>query len=265
MRRKVESIYLEGGGAYLGQEANLLGQIHQLDEISLGPLWSGDTLSIPYLSPPPPNHMARGRWTAVLGERPPWGWAPGIGSSRARDFNPTGQRFQSAFSESPHRKNFKQIQVLCFSAQGPINQLPERSGRERKKRQQRSPTPWLSLILLGQGEPECEAAGWSAPCFKLTLRAERLLFFFFLHCFFSSSTLQTDCKMANARVQTSGRNHVLPPLTAPSFQQTWHLKMGKIMISIKIAGATNCDISLPTEATNNLSCMAFSPTASRHF
>lgn len=28
------------------------------------------------------------------------------------------------------------------------------------------------------------------------------------------------------------------------------------MISIKIAGATNCDISLPTEATNNLSCMA---------
>lgn len=25
------------------------------------------------------------------------------------------------------------------------------------------------------------------------------------------------------------------------------------MISIKIAGATNCDISLPTEATNNLS------------
>lgn len=185
MRRKVESIYLEGvGGAYLGHEANLLGQIHQLDEISLGPLWSGDTLSIPHLSPPPPSHMARGRWTAVLGERPPWGWAPGVGRCSTRDFNPTGQLFQSAFSESPHRKNFKQIQVLCFSAQGPINQLPERSGRERKKRQQRSPTPWLSLILLGQGEPECEAAGRSAPCFKLTPRAERLHFFFFRVVFF---------------------------------------------------------------------------------
>lgn len=82
MRRKVESIRLEetegGGGtvevgAYLGHEANLLGQIHQPDEISLGPLWSGDTSSIPHLSPPPRSHTARGRFVRRWDSGPqPW-------------------------------------------------------------------------------------------------------------------------------------------------------------------------------------------------
>lgn len=78
MRRKVESIRLEERewGAYLGHEANLLGQIHQPDEISLGPLWSGDTSSIHHLSPPAASHTARGRLVRKWAGGP-WSWVRG--------------------------------------------------------------------------------------------------------------------------------------------------------------------------------------------
>lgn len=239
-----QSVLSRGRGAYLGHEADLLGQIHQPDEISLGQLWSGDTSSIPYLPPPPPP-QATGTCTVQVDLSPLWGWAPGVGRCSSRDFNPTGQLFQSAVAVSPYRKNFKQIQVLCFSAQGPHKSATWKKLWGRRKGSKERPTPWLSLILLGQGEPECEAAGRSAPCFTCTPRAERLLSL----CRQSADWLTLGSKQV-------GWNRVLLLLTEPSLQQTWHLKMGKIMITIKIAGATNHDISLPTEATDNLSSFA---------
>lgn len=241
------------GGAYLGHEANLLGRIHQPDEISLEPLWSGDTSSIPYLFPPPPSHTARVRFrrTSALGDGPLWGWAPVESAGAAQEISiPLGSFFKVLRPSPPHQKNFKQIQVLCFSAQGPHKSATwkEREGSKRKGNKER-PTTRLSLILLGQGEPECEAAGRSAPCFKFTCWA--LAFCVLVFC--SPSSPQTNCRLANARVQVSGEESCFTAFNCTFVATDMTFEDGEDNDINKDRWDANRDISLPTEATNNLS------------